>query len=277
MSDRRLTPANARVAETGWEDRTDAPAYVAGSWRAVHAPLADLRATPAGARDRQLVTGERFLVLEDREGWSFGRTERDGYVGYVESAKLGEDADATYFVAVLASHTYTAADMRSPEIGPLSFGARVRVIDERHKFFEIEGGVFVPKPHLRPLRSPFRDPATVAQLFFGVPYLWGGNSAWGIDCSGLIQAACLSCEIPCPGDTDLQEAALGNDLPDGTPLCRGDLLFWKGHVAMAVDEATLIHANAHHMAVAYEPAAKAIARIEAQGEGPVTAHKRLSG
>ena len=276
MTDRRLTPANARVAEAGWEDRVDAPDYVQGTWQSVHNPLADLRAAPAGARDRQLVTGERFLVLEDRDGWSFGRADRDGYVGYIESAKLGDDIDATHLVAALASHSYTAPDMKSPETGPLSFGAQLRVIDERHKFFEIEGGSFVPKPHLRPLRSPFRDPATVAQLFFGTPYLWGGNSAWGIDCSGLIQAACLACDIPCPGDTNLQEAALGEALPDGSALTRGDLLFWKGHVAMAVDEATLIHANAHHMAVAYEPAAAAITRIEAQGDGPVTAHKRLN-
>lgn len=276
MTDRRLTPANARVAEAGWEDRVDAPTYVEGTWKAIRSPVADLRAAPGGARDRQLVTGERFLVLEDREGWSFGRAERDGYVGYIPSEQLGEDTEATHLVAVRASHAYKMPSLKAPEMSPLTFGARVRVTDERHHYFEIGHESFVPKPHLRPLDRPFRDPATVAQLYFGTPYLWGGNSSWGIDCSGLIQAACLACHLPCPGDTDLQQAALGHSVPNGSALERGDLLFWKGHVAMAVDEATLIHANAHHMAVAYEPAAAAIARIEAQGEGSVTAHKRLA-
>jgi cell wall-associated NlpC family hydrolase len=132
----------------------------------------------------------------------------------------------------------------------------------------------VPKPHLRPISHPFRDPVTVAQLFFGTPYLWGGNSAFGIDCSGLVQAALLACGIACPGDSDLQ-AALGNTVPDDAPMLRGDLIFWKGHVAMVVDDQTLIHANAHHMAVAYEPIDAAIARIKAQGGGTVTGRRRL--
>jgi len=137
---------------------------------------------------------------------------------------------------------------------------------------EIEGGFFVPKPHIRPIERPFSDPVTVAQLFFGTPYLWGGNSAFGIDCSGLVQAAFLACGIDCPGDSDMQ---MSMGAPASAPYRRGDLLLWKGHVALCVDDEVLIHANAHHMAVAYEPILRAIARIEAQGDGPVTAHRRM--
>ena len=274
MTDPRLTPSNGRVADSGWEDRVEAQDFVAGSWAAVISPLTDLRQSPEGPRERQLLLGERFLVLEIRDGWAFGRADRDSYVGYVLARDLGEESVATHLVSVRSSHLYPEANIRSPEIAALSFGSRLTIIHEQRTFFETSGGVFVPKPHLRPIFHPFRDPVTVAQLFFGTPYLWGGNSAFGIDCSGLVQAALLACGIACPGDSDLQ-AALGNTVPDDAPMVRGDLIFWRGHVAMVVDDQTLIHANAHHMAVAYEPIKSAMARIEAQGGGAVSVRRRV--
>ncbi len=274
MTDPRLTPSNGRVAEAGWEDRVTADAFVPGTWKTVSAQLADLCRAPAGARDRQLQMGDRFLVLETRDGWAFGRAARDGYVGYIADDQLGDDIAATHVVAVRATHLYASPDIKTPEITSLGFGARLAIAHEDRTFFETTNGAFVPKPHLRPVDRPFRDPVTVAQVFFGTPYLWGGNSVFGIDCSGLVQAAYLACGIPCPGDSDLQ-AALGADIPPDAPVIRGDLFFWEGHVAIAVDAETLIHANAHHMAVAYEPRVAAIARIEAQGGGPVVARRRL--
>jgi cell wall-associated NlpC family hydrolase len=274
VTDRRLTPANGRVAEAGWEDKVTADRFVAGDWRGVAVPLADLRAAPDGARERQLLLGDRFLLLESVDGWSFGRAAKDGYVGYLRDADLGPEQSATHLVAVRATHLYAAPDIKSPDLAALSFGARLTIVHEGRAFYETADGRFVPKPHLRPADRPFRDPVTVAQLFFGTPYLWGGNSSAGIDCSGLVQAALLACGIPCPGDSDLQ-MALGHPFAPDAPVARGDLFFWKGHVALAVDDQTLIHANAHHMAVAYEPLAAAVARIEAQGGGPVTARRRL--
>ena len=148
----------------------------------------------------------------------------------------------------------------------------LRAVPDGHKSTHVD---YIPTAHLRPVDQAEGDPVAVAERFLGTPYHWGGNSGFGIDCSGLVQAACLACGIPCPGDSDLQEAALGRTLPADAVLRRGDLLFWKGHVAWVAGPDLLLHANAHHMAVALEPLLPALARIEGQGDGPVTRRARL--
>jgi cell wall-associated NlpC family hydrolase len=257
------------------ETQKPVPGFTGGSWWRIRTPLANLRDAPSGRRQRQLLLGARVRLTGDvLDGYGPLSAEHDGYTGYVALDRLGADSEVSHQVASRATHLYPEADFKAEELAALSFGAQLLVLDERPKFYETSAG-FVPKKHLRPLDRPFTDPVTLAQMFFGTPYLWGGNSSAGIDCSGLIQAALRGCGIACPGDSGAQQAALGTDLAPATPWQRGDLLFWRGHVALVVDADTLIHANAHHMAVAYEPIARAIARIEAQGEGPVTAHKRL--
>lgn len=271
MTDRRLTPANGRVAALYLAGRVEADRYLEGWPMRVTAEVADLRAAPDGPRDRQLLIGAAVTVFEQRAGWAFLQAS-DGYVGYVRDADLGAPLVASHFVGTIATHAYAQEDIKSDNRHSLPFGARVTVTDERRKFFETNLG-FVPKTHLREIARPFTDPATVAQLHFGVPYLWGGNSSRGIDCSGLITAALGACAMPCPADSDLQCADLGASFEG--PYARGDLVFWQGHVGMMVDADTLIHANAHHMATVYEPIERAILRIAAQGQGPVVARKRL--
>lgn len=269
--DRRLTPANGRVAALHLAGVVDAAQYLAGWPMSVAAPVVDVCAAPDGPRERQLLLGASVNVFEDRTGWSFVQAA-DGYVGYARSSLLGPASTPTHFVATVATHAYAQEDFKSPDLHHLPFGARVVVLDERRRFFETNVG-FVPKSHLRGLDRPMGDPVTVAQLHFGVPYLWGGNSSRGIDCSGLVSTGLRACGIACPADSDMQCAELGNPF-DGA-YQRGDLIFWKGHVGLMVDAETLIHANAHHMATVYEPVSKAILRIAAQGDGEVIAQRRL--
>ena len=275
MSDRRLTPANGRVAATHLRGFIDSETYAEGTQRQVRLSIVDLQRTPNGPRDRQLVMGDSVTVYDEMDGHRFVQSNKDSYVGYVPSNTLGSPNEPTHWVAVPSGHAYPEPDMKSRELHPLYFGSQVTVTSHMPKFFETSDGHYIPKPHLRPIDKRFKDPVTVAQMLFGAPYLWGGNTVAGIDCSGLVQAACLACDIACLGDSDLQENSLGTEIAPDTPMQRGDLLFWAGHVALAVDDSTLIHANAHHMAVAYEPADHAIKRIAAQGDGPVTTRRRL--
>ena len=275
MSDRRLTPANGRVAHMSLKGTMTAARYVSGNPARIAAPLADLLARPGGPRDRQVLMGERLTVLDRHAGFAFVQAEKDGYCGYLAEAVLAEDRAATHWVAAPATHLYRAPDLKTPEVALLTLGARLNIVAEHPRFLETADGLYVPRPHLRPLGDWLADPAAVAESLLGTPYLWGGNSRSGIDCSGLVQAALLACGIPCPGDSDMQERSVGDMLSAGAPLRRGDLLFWKGHVAMAVAPGRLIHANGFHMAVGYEETPDAIARIEGQGEGSVTSVRRL--
>jgi len=279
MSDRRATPANDRVAHDSLRGLVRAPRYTSGAEASVIKDVATIWRAPGEGRERQLVFGEAFAVL-DVDGYAFGYAKRDGYVGYVAVGSLALPAiKANARICVRMTHALGKPDIKTAaEQLLLSFGARVHVVDRSDGWARIttnHHGLYVPEGHLCTLDLLENDPVAVAERFPGTPYVWGGNSAMGIDCSGLVQAACLACGIPCPGDSDQQEARLGAALPDGTPPERGDLLFWKGHVAWVVDSDTILHANAHHMAVSNEPLRDAVARIAAQGGGPVTAHKRL--
>jgi hypothetical protein len=272
--DPRLTPANGRVASLSLQGQVAAESFVAGWTRYVLWPVVALRHAPDGRRERELLRGEAVTVFEDRDNWSFVQAARDGYVGYLPIESLHDMPAPDLRVCLRATHAYARADLKSPDLMTLSFGSRLRHMGQEGRFILTDAG-HVPAGHLAPLDQVDADPVSVATLLLGTPYLWGGNSAFGIDCSGLVQAACLACGIPCPGDSDLQAAGLGAAVTDGSAPRRGDLLFWKGHVAWVTGPDTILHANGYHMAVAYEGLAEAVARIEAQGGGPVTGHRRL--
>lgn len=280
MSDRRSLLSNGRVAYEGLRGQVEADRFVPGVRAEVAAVRTPLLDQPGGKRERELLLGQGFLALEEAEGHVFGCALRDGYVGYVAASDLREGPDRiTHRVAAPRSYAKPTASLKAYEpVTDLSFGSLLRVTGAVGNWSEValpgRAPLYLPSRHLAPVASVESDPVEVAARFLGTPYLWGGNSGFGIDCSGLVQAALHACGRECPGDSDQQQARLGPALPAGTPPQRGDLLFWKGHVAFVADPDTLLHANAWAMAVAYEPLAEALARIEGQGDGPVTAHLR---
>lgn len=264
MTDRRITPSNGRVAHVSLRGRIPAERFTEGEPARIAVPLADLLDAPGGRRDRQLLLGDYVLVLDMREGWAFVQAQKDGYCGHVTEEALGPQRPQTHWVSAPATHLYPEPSVKAPEAARLSLGAHLCCLGEPHgAFVETIDGMFVPAPHVRRIDDRATDPVAIAESLIGTPYLWGGNSRDGLDCSGLVQLSLLACGIPCPGDSDLQEAAVGAALPEGAAWRRGDLFFWKGHVAMAAGGGRLVHANAHHMAVAYEPLDAALARIGA--------------
>jgi len=271
--DSRLTPQNGRVAAMHLRGKVEAAQFVNGAARQLTVPIADLLHAPDGRRERQVIWGDRVSVYEMRHGWVFVQSEKDGFVGYLPENVLGEVSDPTHWVTAPATHIYPEPNMKSHEIASLGFASRLTATGEVDGFLETPQG-FIPHQHVWPIDRLFDDPVEVATLFLGTPYLWGGNSRTGIDCSGLVQAGFLACGLECPGDSDQQETGLGHAVAQGIPPERGDLLFWKGHVALVVGDGRILHANAHHMQVAYEGLEAAVARIKAQGDGPVIAHKR---
>lgn len=270
--DRRLTAFSGRVALDSLRGQVAADSFVPGEPGAVAAPLADLCATPGGARDRQVMLGDALVVIERRDEAVFVQMGKDGYCGWLVAGAVGPAVTPTHWVAAVGTHLYPEPRVQAHESAALPFGARVAVAEADAKWAGVGDG-FIPAMHLRRIGEWFGDPVAVAEMFVGTPYLWGGNSRDGIDCSGLVQAAWLACGRDCPGDSDMQQG-LGEALADGAALRRGDLIFWKGHVGLVVDDERLIHANGHSMDVRHEGIAAAIARITAQGGGPVTARRR---
>ncbi len=272
MTDRRLTPFSGTVALSRLRGQVEAAQFTEGSKARINAPLADLLRAPDGALDRQFLLGARVTVIEERGDWNFVEAEDDGYCGWIRRSAHGPDHDVTHRVSARATHVYKSPDIKAPTLHPLSLNARLGITGREGHFLRSHDGYWLPEQHLSPIDQPSSDPVTVAETLLGTPYLWGGNSFAGVDCSGLVQLALHACGHPCPGDSDLQERALGTHLPEGTTAQRGDLLFWRGHVAWVSAPDMILHANAHSMSVAYEPLDTAIARISA--ESPVTAHIR---
>ncbi len=269
--ERRLTPATYRVALDSLRGLVSGRTFVPGEAACVSAPLVDLCAKIAGNRERQVLYGDSLAVVERREGWAFVQMAKDGYCGWLQEDALAAPRAASHVVTAPSSHLYPEPRVQARERFALPFGARVVVVGETGAFVETPEG-FIPRFHLRPVDQPMTDPVAVARLFLGAPYLWGGNSRAGIDCSGLVQAALLACGNPCPGDSDLQEG-LGRAIGDTEALVAGDLLFWHGHVAMVSSPGSIIHATGHVMSVIEEPLDAAIARIAATGK-PVIARRR---
>ena len=278
IRDQRRTPARPDLAAAHLKGEVEAERYAEATPLAVSVPLAPLTARPDGEAPlaNQLLHGEGFAAYENKGDWAWGQAESDGYVGYVPRACLMPAGPApTHRVAQPMTHVYPAPALRARAIGWLSYGALVRVEGAEAGFAALSTGGFVPAPHLARREAAAEDWVAQAERLLGAPYLWGGRSSAGLDCSALVQLALAAAGRGCPRDSDMQEAELGRTLAPGEAPERGDLMFWDGHVGIMLDATRLLHCNAHHMAVAIEPLETARARILAAGEGPVTRHARL--
>lgn len=278
--DPRITPIRPDLAPLHLRGKVEAGAYASDQPMRVCAPIAPLCAAPDPDAEQvsQLLFGENFTAYEVENGWAWGQAEMDGYVGYVPEADLMPEPSTkpTHRVAALQALIYPAPDVKSRAIGAVPFGARMTVKSGGNdEFVALDPGGFMAKAALKPHDVNDALWVVTAERFLGAPYLWGGRTANGIDCSGLIQAALRTAGVPCPRDSDMQMAMLGREIPPNS-LKRGDLVFWKGHVGVMTSPAMLLHANAHHMAVTAEPFETARARIAKSETGEVLCARRMT-
>jgi hypothetical protein len=267
--DKRITPARPDLAASHLRGKVEAARFVEGELATVVAGIAGIRPHPdsLASLDTQALFGERCLVYERRDGWAWVQLVRDDYVGYVHenALRMGGLREANLRVVALRAPVFSKADLKSPIGGFLPLNAEVTGESRSGDYVSVGDGAWLSVRHAVDMTVLQSDWVATAERILGAPYLWGGKTPDGLDCSGLIQTALHAAGQFCPRDTDMQERALGMALPENTKLRRGDLVFWKGHVGVMRNETELLHANAHHMAVAIEPLAEAIARIAAKG------------
>jgi cell wall-associated NlpC family hydrolase len=279
--DPRLTPARPDLAATYLEGQVQAARYVEGRPMHLAVELADLHRAPAADSgvETQVLYGETVMLYDAQDGWAWVQLAADHYVGYLPLATLAEgDTQPTHRVSANRTFIYPRPDIKAPIRTALPLGATVTLTGADGNFACLDNGGFIIALHLMQIHERAHDFVAIAEGLIGTPYLWGGKSCLGLDCSGLVQIALAQSGIAAPRDTDLQQQGLGETVPLAAAengLQRGDLIFWKGHVGIMRDATTLLHANAHHMLVASEPLAQARARIRARDAGDITAIKRL--
>jgi cell wall-associated NlpC family hydrolase len=280
MADPRLTPARPDLAAKHLEGKVRADRFVEGMEFEVFDSIAPMRREPShdSALDTEALKGERVTIYDrNAEGWAWGQLQSDGYVGWLpDNALVLPRNKPTHKITAIRTFAFPGPSIKLPPTESLPLGARVEIVKSDGNFAITSQRHYLPLQHVGLLDANEPDFVAVAERFVGTPYLWGGKSALGIDCSGLVQVSLAAAGISAPRDSDMQEATFGTVLPQSEwrDIKRGDLIFWKGHVAIARDRDTIIHANAHHMATAIESTQGAIDRIKTAGS-EIISIKRL--
>ncbi len=276
MIDPRIHPWRKDLAAAHLKGKIDAPKFAEGIKVRIKAPVADLKKEPSddAPLETQLCFGEVFEIYDEQNGWAWGQAAKDGYVGYLKSDRCEKKLLATtHIVSVRQTMILKQPSPKAQNMMILGMGAEIAVDGVVNSFAKAKSGGFIPSQHLRKIDDPAPDFVAVAESLIGVPYLWGGRDTRSfIDCSALVQLALALVGISAPRDSDMQEEQLGQKIKP--PLRRGDLVFWKAHVGIMLDEDILLHANAFHMSVAKEPLSQAQARIQ-NVAGAITSMKRL--
>ena len=269
--DKRLHACRPDLADTRLKGRVEATRFVDGMPMAVMAAVADMRREPSpqAGLDTQLLRGDRVQLFDQNDGWAWVQAERDGYVGYVPSDALADDiplSGSAHQVSVPRTFVYAEPDLKRPALENLSMGSCIDVVGLTQTrgtdYAQLADGAFCIAAHARPQAETANDYVAVAETLLHTPYLWGGASAFGIDCSGLVQLSMMMAGQSVLRDSDMQEGSIGRTIEPATGLQRGDLVFWNGHVGIMQDAERLLHANAHTMTVTSEPLSQAIERIE---------------
>jgi cell wall-associated NlpC family hydrolase len=278
--DPRLTPARPDLAAAYLQGQVEAARYSVGTSEIVRACVVNLykEPVPDAPIQTQALFGEEVIIYDEAEGWAWGQLKSDGYVGYMSHLALGPLSLApTHRVIVPTSFLYPAATIKATPVQSLPMGALVHVMEIKERFARLDYVGWVWLDHLAPLDHLQTDYVACAHMCEHAPYLWGGRTQAGIDCSGLVQLALAQAGVKAPRDTDMQQAALGYELEPAQwqSLQRGDLVFWKGHIGMMQDHAHMLHASGHHMRVVSEPLSQARQRILAQTGADIALIKRL--
>jgi len=292
-----LTPARADIAASWLKDRVKATKYVEPTRQTVITNISNLYRTPDAdqAIETQLLFGEPVDVFDVKDGWAWVQSARDDYVGYIRSSGLkifSGNADPTHRVSNVGSFIFPDANRKAAldtsfgsvvtpgtsykttPVMPLSYGSLVRIAEQKDIMSELADGGFIPTAHLTPIDFHAEEPIAEAFRFLGVPYLWGGRNSTGVDCSSLIQLILQACNIKCPRNAYMQEKLLGRPI-DRDNVQPGDLVFFRGHVGLMIDDTTMIHASDRAMAVSIDDLDEYVQWRSKSGKTPVKMFKRI--